>query len=141
MAVRADLVAARPGLADEVREALGDPAEEEQRRGDAVLAQQVEQAVEVALDPRRQRRPAVRRRPLVEVEDMEPVLDVDREDVGRGAGKETRSNPTAVLQVDRRTLRRAVGPALKGRGRQDMRNASQSGSFLRAVGRDPHRRG
>jgi hypothetical protein len=83
VAVRAELVAGAGDPRHQVAVPLGHPAEDEERAGDAVLGEQIEQTVGVAHDPRFHAGPLIARHHLGEGVDVEVVLHVDREEVDR----------------------------------------------------------
>src|SRR5690606_14841261 len=89
VAVTRQFVPARDDLADHRRVALGDPAEREEGCSRLVPVEQLEDAVDVALDAARHRVPALAIDVRRERGDLEIVLDVDRhrvQDTGGGRG-------------------------------------------------------
>ena len=90
--VHAHLVASPHGLADEVRVAAGDPAQEKERGAMAAPFHRAEQEGHRRLDPRHEAIPAARVGEVVVPADVEPVLDVDRENAGGSAGDPERGH-------------------------------------------------
>src|SRR5947208_13025529 len=77
--VRCDFMTPSNGLPNQVWKSLRDPSDEEASYAPSLFAEQIQQALKIRFHSRRQRRPTsnVRRRGYVE--DMKPVLHVDRE--------------------------------------------------------------
>src|SRR5271165_2981757 len=80
IAVRCDLVPSGSGLLHQVGETLGDPAQEKAGNLNVLFAEDVQEACEVLLHMRGQTGPLVDGGYTRVVQNMEPVLNVDRED-------------------------------------------------------------
>src|SRR5262245_61436019 len=77
IAVTGDLVTGAIDLANQIRAALRDPAEDEEGGAHAVLLEQLENSSRVALDAGRQLAPLLRRDGVIHRVRMEVFLDVD----------------------------------------------------------------
>ncbi len=84
MAVARDLVAGIDDTADQLRVALGNPTEGEERRARPAIGKNLEYAIGVALDPARQAVPVRAADGGGERADLEIILDVDGHRVAPG---------------------------------------------------------
>ncbi len=92
VAVEGDLVPAPRRLAHEVRMALGDPSQNEDRGAVPAARERLQQPGERPLEAGRKRGPAPRIGVVVVAADVEPVLRVDRQDARRAPESAQRSD-------------------------------------------------
>jgi len=81
--VRADFVSRRDDSADQLRAAVGYPAEGEEGRGGAMACEQIKEEVGVPFDPTGLGIPGGARQDPVEGADLEVFFDVNGEEVDR----------------------------------------------------------